>query len=494
VAGTGQSRAVAVHADNLHSPTSLKGSMSKIKFGTDGWRAIIAQEFTVDNVARVSVGLAQWLNKKYGKDIRVVLGHDCRFAGDLFATTAAKVLLHHGIHVHMAEGFVSTPMVSLGTLRQKAAMGVIITASHNPPGYNGYKLKGPHGGPLIPEEVQEVEDLIPDVHGIDLGAVDLAQARAEGRLQHVDLESMYVEHVKMSFDLEAIRKSGLKLGYDAMYGAGQRVLPMVLPGARLLHCDHNPGFHGQAPEPIHKNLLEFAALIKKEGLDCGLATDGDADRIGLYDGRGEFVDSHHIILLLIHYLVKYKKFTGKVVVAISTTPKVEKLCKHYGLQYQLTKIGFKWICGIMITDDVLLGGEESGGIAIKGHIPERDGIWMGLTIWEFMAKSGKSLDDLIQEVYAITGPLAYDRDDLHISEELKQRVLKACEADSYQAFGPYQVRRRDTLDGFKYYFDQEQWLMIRASGTEPVLRLYAEGADMAKARAILEACRKTIGA
>jgi phosphomannomutase len=182
------------------------------------------------------------------------------------------------------------------------------------------------------------------------------------------------------------------------------------------------------------------------------------------------------------------------VVATSTTPKVEKLCQHYGLEYQVTKIGFKWISGIMITDDVLLGGEESGGIAIKGHIPERDGIWMGLTIWEFMAKSGKGLDELIQEVYAITGPFAYERDDLHITEAIKQKVLEACEADAYKSFGPYAVRKRDTLDGFKYFFDNGEWLMVRASGTEPVLRLYAGGATMDDARKILAACRGTIGA
>lgn len=468
--------------------------MSKIKFGTDGWRAIIAQEYTVENVARVTAGLASWLKKKYPQGTSVVVGHDCRFAGELFAETTAKVLVHHGIKVHLAKGFVSTPMVSLGTLRTRSGMGVIITASHNPPSYNGYKLKGPHGGPLIPEQVQEVEDLIPEQHGVDLAAIDLAKAKADGLLMDIDLEGMYVEHVRKHFDLDAIRKSGLKLGYDAMYGAGQRVIPQVLPETTLLHCDHNPGFHGQAPEPIHRNLIPFSKLIKEKKLDCGLATDGDADRIGLYNGKGEFVDSHHIILLLIHYLVKYKKFTGKVVVATSTTPKVEKLCRHYGLEYQVTKIGFKWIAGIMITEDILVGGEESGGIAIKGHIPERDGIWMGLTIWEFMAKSGKSLDDLVQEVYAIVGPFAYERNDLHITEALKQQVLKACAADSYKGFGPHEVRKVDTLDGYKYFFDDEEWLMIRASGTEPVLRLYAGGATMDRAREILQACRTTIGA
>lgn len=468
--------------------------MSKIKFGTDGWRAIIAQEFTVENVARVTMGLANWLKAKYPGGTSVVVGHDCRFAGELFAETTAKVLISQGIKVHLAKGFVSTPMVSLGTLRTRSGMGVIITASHNPPSYNGYKLKGPHGGPLIPEEVQEVEDLIPEHRGVDLAKVDLAKAKADGMLADIALEDMYVAHVEKSFDLQAIRNSGMKLGYDAMYGAGQRVIPRILPEVALLHCDHNPGFHGQAPEPIHRNLIEFSKFIPARGIQCGLATDGDADRIGLYNSKGEFVDSHHIILLLIHYLVKYKGMKGKVVVATSTTPKVEKLCKHYGLEYQVTKIGFKWIAGIMITDDVLLGGEESGGIAIKDHIPERDGIWMGLTIWEFMAKSGKTLEDLVEEVYAITGSFAYERDDLHITEELKQQVLKQCDADAYKTFNGYAVLKRDTLDGYKYFFDNEEWLMIRASGTEPVLRLYAGGSTMQRAQGILKACRATIGA
>jgi phosphomannomutase len=313
-------------------------------------------------------------------------------------------------------------------------------------------------------------------------------------LNTVDLETLYVQHVQASVDLAAIRNSGMKLAFDAMFGAGQNVIPRILPGVRLLHCEHNPGFKGQAPEPIHKNLREFSELIRREGIDSGLAVDGDADRIGLYNGRGEFIDSHHIILLLIHYLCKYKGMRGKVCTAFSTTPKVKKLCDHYGLELQTVKIGFKWIAGIMIREDVLLGGEESGGIAIKGHIPERDGIWMGLTIWEFMAKSGRKLDDLIAEVYAITGPFAYDRLDLHISEDLKQRVLRDCAEGRYTRFGGLEVRRTEDLDGHKFHFDREQWLMIRASGTEPVLRCYAESDTMENARAILEACQRTIGA
>ncbi len=468
--------------------------MTKIKFGTDGWRAIIAQEFTVDNVARVSVAVAEWVKKNFPNDPSIVVGHDCRFAGELFAHTTARVFISKGIKVHLAKGFVSTPMVSLGAHQLKASMGVIITASHNPPGYNGYKLKGNYGGPLIPEHIQEIEDIIPGSHTLDLTSIDLAQAEKDGMLKYVDLETMYVEHVEKNFDLEAIRKSGMKLGFDAMYGSGQNVIPRILKGVELLHCAHNPGFHGQAPEPIHKNLKEFSELIRNSDIDCGLAVDGDADRIGLYNGKGEFIDSHHIILLLIHYLVKYKKFTGKVVVAFSATPKVKKMCEHYGLEYQVVKIGFKWICGIMITEDVLLGGEESGGIAIKGHIPERDGIWMGLTIWEYMARSGKTLDELIQEVYEIVGPFSYERNDLHISEKLKQKVLAECESGAYKHFDGFEVRRVETIDGHKFYFDNDQWLMIRASGTEPVLRCYAESDSLDNARKILKACQSTIGA
>jgi len=468
--------------------------MTKIKFGTDGWRAIIAQEFTVDNVARVTVAVAQWTKENFPKDPSIVLGHDCRFAGELFADTVAKVLVANGIRVHMAKGFVSTPMISLGARELKASLGVVLTASHNPPSYNGYKLKGSFGGPLIPEDVQKIEDIIPESHGMDLSTIDLKKAEADGMVSIVDLETMYVEKVEQSFDLAAIRASGMKLGFDAMYGAGQNVIPRILPEVELLHCEHNPSFYGQAPEPIHKNLLEFSEMVRNSDISSGLAVDGDADRIGLYNGKGEFIDSHHIILLLIHYLVKYKQYTGKVVVAFSATPKVKKMCAHYGLDYQVTKIGFKYIASIMITEDVLLGGEESGGIAIKGHIPERDGIWMGLTIWEYMAKSGKTLDELIEEVYGIVGPFAYERNDLHISEALKQDVLKACQEGRYTTFGDFVVRSVETIDGYKFHFDNDQWLMIRASGTEPVLRCYAESDTLENARNILTACRTAIGA
>ena len=291
----------------------------------------------------------------------------------------------------------------------------------------------------------------------------------------------------------------MKLAYDAMYGAGQNVMKRLLPETLKLHCENNPGFNGIAPEPIAKNLTEISSLIKnlnkkqkKYHISSALATDGDADRLGFFDSKGEFIDSHHILLLLIHYLCKYKKMKGKVVVAFSVTPRLKKMCAHYGLELQVVKIGFKYICSIMITEDVLIGGEESGGIAIKGHIPERDGIWIGLTIWEFMAKSGKSIEELIKEVYAITGSFSFERNDLHLSEDIKNTIVENCKRGKYKAFGKYNVQRLDDLDGWKYFFNEDEWLMIRASGTEPVLRTYAESSSQKKAFDILNAAKKTL--
>ena len=465
---------------------------NQIKFGTDGWRAIIAEDFTVDNVARVAFATGEWLKKNYDKP-SVVVGHDCRFAGELFMETTVKVLLSQGIHVRMSRGFVSTPMISLAANQFNCQIGIILTASHNPPSYNGFKLKAYFGGPLAPWHVQEVEDIIPESCPIDFSKIELDGAIAAGQLEVVDIETRYVDHVKANFDLEAIKNSGLKLAYDAMYGAGQNVLKRILPETAFLHCEYNPSFEGQAPEPIAKNLKQLEAFLKEKGnIDCALATDGDADRIGLYNGKGEFIDSHHIILLLIHYMVKYKKMTGKVVIAFSVTPRVERMCEHYGLEIQTTKIGFKEIASIMVDEDVLLGGEESGGIAVKGHIPERDGIWMGLIIWEFMAKSGKSLDELIDEVYEIVGEFKFERNDLHITEELKQKIIANCKSNNYNSFGSYNVKDLKTIDGFKYFFDDDRWVMIRPSGTEPVLRTYAEAPTLEEVRVILKATEEAI--
>lgn len=464
--------------------------MSDIKFGTDGWRAIIAEDFTVANVARVAYATGLRI-KNTNLNKNVVIGHDCRFGGQLFAETTAKIIASMGIKVYLAKGIVSTPMVSLGAHHHQSGFGVVITASHNPASYNGFKLKSAYGGPTIPSEIQAVEDLIPSNVNIPTTSID--EFVKNGAIEYIDLETMYFNHVEKSFDMESIRNCGMVFAFDAMYGAGQKIVKRLLPDVVHLHCDENPSFRGQAPEPLHKNLLEFSKLIADAtDIDFGFANDGDADRIGCYDSKGNFVDSHHVILLLIHYLYKYKGMRGKVVIAFSVCEKVKRLCAAYGIDCQVTKIGFKYICEIMVNEDVLVGGEESGGIAIKGHIPERDGVWNALTLIEFMAKTGKSLDELIQEVYDIIGPFAFDRYDVHLPEPLKQKIISFCEQDTFKSFGSFNVQRIEKIDGFKFHLDNNSWVMIRPSGTEPVLRIYSESENYAKVIDILNATKSTV--
>lgn len=462
----------------------------KIKFGTDGWRAIIAKDFTVYNVARVSKALADWL-KKSNPTPKVVVGHDCRFGGPMFTETVADVLCANGVKVIMAQGYISTPMLSFGVLKLGADQGVVITASHNPPTYNGYKLKGPHGGPTSPKHIAEVEALIPEE--VEIPGASLDQLEDAGMLEYVALEDMYVSYLQEHFDFAALNKSPFKMAYDAMYGAGQNVIRRLLPNATLLHCDHNPGFHGQAPEPIDKNLKDLAhTMATTPELKIGLATDGDADRIGLYDEDGNFVDAHHILLILIHYLYKYKNMTGKVAIAFSVTDRVKRMSEAYGLPVEVTPIGFKYISEIMTQEDVLVGGEESGGIAVKGHIPERDGIYDGLLIYQFMTETGKTLKQLCEEVYSVVGTFVYDRHDLTIDNNLKEAIITKAGEDGYTAFGKYTFSRTEKTDGVKYHLDNGGWVMLRASGTEPLLRVYAEGNSKEETNDILAEVKRTI--
>ena len=463
----------------------------QIKFGTDGWRAIIAQEFTTDNVARVARATALWL-KTISQNPSITIGHDCRFAGPLFTEVTIKVLCSEGVKVYAHKGICSTPMISLGCVKLNTTAGVVITASHNPPSYNGFKLKSNFGGPSTPADIAIVESLIPE--RTEIPKTTLEEFIAKGLLEYVDLETMYFNHVEAAFEMNAIRNSGMTFGFDAMFGAGQKIVPRLLPNNLVyLHCEENPGFNGQAPEPLHKNLLEFSSLIKNStDIEFGFANDGDADRIGCYDNEGNFIDSHHVILLLIHYLHKYKGLTGKVAISFTVSDKIKKMCEAYNLPCEVTPVGFKYVCEIMVNENVLVGGEESGGIAVAGHIPERDGVWVALVLIEAMAKTGKSIKELIAEVYEVVGAFDYDRYDLHISEDVKQKVIANCKNDVYKNFGKYTIERKEDIDGWKYFMQDGIWTMIRASGTEPVLRVYAQAKDMATVIDVLETVKATL--
>ncbi len=464
--------------------------MYQIKFGTDGWREIIGDNFTTANVKRVALATAKWLNQSE-LEKSCVVGYDCRFGGEMFAKETAIQLASNGIKVLLSSGFVSTPMISLAANRLKTGAGIILTASHNPPSYNGYKIKANYGGPAIPSEVSKVEDFILNEEvGTSQSFDDLVST---GMIEYSDFETLYLDHCKQSFDMDALTKQAQSLIYDAMFGAGRNIVKRLLPNSTILHGDQNPGFLGRAPEPILKNLPEIAETIRTTNqFSCGLATDGDADRIGFFDEKGNFVDSHHLILLLIEYLTTFKGYTGKVVKSFSVSDKVQKLCELKGLESITTKIGFKYICEYMVTDDVLIGAEESGGIAIKGHIPERDGVWMGLVLMEYMAKTGKSISELISDIYAKVGSFAVERYDLHLNNELKEQIIEKCKSNSYTNFGSYKIVSTEDTDGFKFRLENGSWVMIRPSGTEPVLRVYSESDSSASAFDILDQTKKAI--
>lgn len=461
----------------------------KIIFGTDGWRAIIAEDFTLQNLSRVAKATGLWIRKNYPNKLTVAVGYDCRFMGAKFAQHVADILSQMGIRVILSTDFCSTPMVSLATVHFNCAGGIIITASHNPPEYNGYKIKGYFGGPATPEMISEIESLIDTPIDTNFSPAGIEKE---------NFETLYLNHLKQNFDIELIRKK-IHVVYDAMYGAGQRVLQHLGLNGTFLRCEYNPSFMGQAPEPIHKNLIQLSKTVSqiakiqlKDQLVIGLATDGDADRIGLYDENGKFIDSHHILLLLIYYLHKQKGLSGKVVTTFSCTQKISELCKKYNLPHQVTKIGFKYICQIMLNEKVIVGGEESGGIAIIGNVPERDGIFIGLTIMEFMAKTGKKLSELVQTIYDEIGTFAMERYDLHVSESEKQHILTHCKNNAYTHFGNLQVKSIESIDGYKFHFENGEWVMIRPSGTEPILRVYAEASTLERAVDILNQTKNTI--
>jgi phosphomannomutase len=464
----------------------------KIKFGTDGWRAVIGDDYTFENLERVSRATAQWLRKNYGPTPKVVIGHDSRFMGRTFTEHAAAVLASHGIHVRFASTFTTTPSISWGAMAYGCSAGIVITASHNPPEYNGFKIKASFGGPASPEMIAEVEAELESLEPYT--KKDFKELVAAGQIELHDVAADYVNLLRQKLDIAAIKKSGIRIAHDAMYGAGQGVVAQLLGEDRVvqLHNDFNPGFHGQAPEPIEKNLAELAATVVREKCAAGLANDGDADRIGMYDEEGRFVNSHQMLALLVKYLHQVRGLKGDIVKTFSTTSMLQKMGDRYGLKVHTTPIGFKYIGPIIAEGDVLVGGEESGGMAVKGHIPERDGIYIGLLTVEMMVKRGKKLSELVQELYDEFGPHETYRIDVHTTNAKKDAVLARLNAGGLKEIYGERVVKLETLDGFKH-LTPNGWLLVRASGTEPVLRIYSEAPSPEAAKGLVEDAASQLG-
>lgn len=469
--------------------------MTHITFGTDGWRAVIAEQFTFRNLDTVARATVRWIHRHHGREGKAIVGYDTRFMGAQFAEYVARVLASQEIQVILAETFAPTPAVSWATKAYGCNVGVVITASHNPPEYNGFKLKADFGGPATPEMVSAVEGEIPGLGGDAVAPPAFSRLAGQGLIESREISSGYLDYLRKRLDVAAIRRSGIRIAHDAMYGAGQGIVRRLIGDEQVveLRCDWNPGFHGQAPEPIERNLEPLAQAIVEHGCAVGLANDGDADRIGMYDERGEFVDSHTILALLVKYLHTDQGLTGKVVKTFSTTSLIDRMADAYGLELDVTPIGFKHIAAKIVEEDVLVGGEESGGIAVKGHLPERDGIYIGLLITEMMVKRKKKLSELVEELHEEFGSHVCRRIDLHTTEARKQNVLKQLRDEGgLSTIGGASVQEVKTLDGFKHILS-DGWLMVRPSGTEPVLRIYAEAATADRAERLIEDAADQLG-
>ena len=459
--------------------------MAPIKFGTDGWRAVIGDGYTTDNLTTVARATAAWLNAQSDAP-SVVLGYDTRFRGPAFARHVAAVLATEGVRVRLADAFATTPAVSWATKEGGHTAGIVITASHNPPEYNGFKIKAHFGGPATPDMIAAVEAELPKVTG-ELVIEDDDALAADGRIETFDLQGGYVDLLRSQLDIDAIKESGTRVAYDAMYGAGQGVVTELLGKARVTEVGHelNPGMHGQAPEPIERNLAALLKAVVDEHCAIGLATDGDADRIGLVDEEGAFVDSHTILALLVKYLHTEKGLSGTIVKTFSTTDMLDRMGEAYGLDVVTTPIGFKYIGPKMVDGSVLVGGEESGGMAVQTHIPERDGLFIGMTVVEMMVKRERTLSGLVRELMDEFGPHYQSRTDLHTTEERKQEVLRQLGGDGLATIDGAEVTATETLDGFKFR-TADGWLMFRPSGTEPVLRVYSEASSEEAADALVQ--------
>ena len=463
-------------------------SSQKIKFGTDGWRAVIAEDFTFANVGRVAQATAEHWKKHRPKGTRkkVVIGFDRRFLADQFAERAAEVFAGNGFEVILANSPTPTPAISFAVKAEKAIGGIVITASHNPAAFCGYKLKGHFGGSADSQTSEAVEALL-DAKPVK--SLDLVLGKRRRLICVRDLHAPHARAIRKLVDFDLIAGSGLRFAHDALFGEGAGSFEKILGGTRCkvttLNAVHDPFFGGIHPEPIVHNYGPSATYLRKHPHDLCLVTDGDADRVGGMDGRGNALTTHQVIcLLLTHYIVNRGQ-RGRVVKALTTTSMVDRICEAHGLELLETGVGFKYICTEMQKGDVLMGFEESGGIGFPGHIPERDGILAGLVLLELLATEKTSVNKLLARLDKQFGPHRYDRLDTHFPLEKRGKLMRYCAANPPAKLAGSRLDEVKTFDGVKYIAENGVWLMLRGSGTEPILRIYAEAKSDFDARKLI---------
>lgn len=454
--------------------------MQPIKFGTDGWRGVIADDYTFENVRRAASAIANYVLKHEDSSRGVVVGYDTRFGSRMFAQAVAEVLAAAGINVRLDNDYTPTPALSFGVKHFGAAGGVMITSSHNPFNWNGVKYKASYGGSGRPAIMQAIEAELDK---------PVPKAAAKGTISGTDFKQPYVAAIKKFADLDKIAAAGFKFLIDSMYGSGRGVLAGIFAERGIkfveIRSEVNPLFPGINPEPIEPHVREAQEMVVRERCHAGLITDGDADRIGAVAEDGSFVDSHKIYSILLRWLLERKKWPGEVVRAFNTTKMIDRIAAEHGRKLHECGIGFKNICDLMLERDILIGGEESGGIGITRHLPERDGILNALLLANVMAEEGRTLAELVQDLQEKYGEHYYARLDMHIPNELKDSAI-ARARNGVPELGGFKVLRVETLDGVKFFLDAakgkpgtaappaESWLLMRASGTEPLLRVYSE--------------------
>jgi alpha-D-glucose phosphate-specific phosphoglucomutase len=463
--------------------------MTDIRFGTDGWRGRIAEDYTFDNVRRCAQGFAAYMLDQGKNGEAIIVGYDQRFASEHFAVSVAEVLAANGFRVLLTEGATPTPVISYAVVAQHAAAAVNVTASHNPPWDNGFKVRDEHGGAIAPDGLLQIESLIPGIH--EVSRVNLEDALAHGSVAWFDPAPAYLEQIARLIDVQPIKDAGLTVLVDAMWGNGAGWFPRILDGGRTriieIHAARNPLFPEMSrPEPIPPNTDVGLAMVREVNADVAIINDGDADRIGIGDEHGQFVNQLQVYALLAMYLLEVRGERGAIVKTLSTTSMLEKLGEIYDVPVYQTGVGYKYVAPKMLETDALIGGEESGGYSFHGHVPDRDGILAGLYILDLMVRMGKTPSQLIEHLYGQVGAHYYDRIDKRFPPDrraaTRQRIMDARPA----TIGGLAMTGLDTTDGFKFSLADGGWLLIRFSGTEPIIRVYCETTEEARVQPILE--------
>lgn len=470
---------------------------SRIKFGTDGWRGRIAEDYTFGAVRRCAQGFADYLVDQEGTDRPVVVGYDRRFASEDFAAAAAEVLAGNGLRVLLTDGATPTPVIAYSVVVHQAAGAVNITASHNPPGDNGFKVRDRHGGAIPPQGLQRIEAAIPE-DDERVRRLTLDDALASGQVKRFDPAPAYLEQLYRLVEVDRLRQAGLTVLVDSMWGNGAGWFPRILQGGSTkvieIHSDRNPLFpEMKRPEPIPPNVDVGLRRTLEHRADVLLITDGDADRLGLGDEQGRFVDQLRVFGILAYYLLEVRGLRGPIIKTLSTTSMLEKLGKLYGVPVYETGVGFKYVAPKMLEVDALIGGEESGGYAFRHHVPERDGILAGLLILDSMVRQECRASELVERLFAKVGPHYYDRIDTRMPPEDRARREQAVRGAKPERVAGLRVTGVNTLDGYKFSLDDGGWLLVRFSGTEPIVRVYCETTHEDRVQAILQEGLRIVG-